>query len=371
MAKKLRSRGEIERGIVKGFDDIHVKGKKPDIHVKGKKPDAVRREIALGIDDLRISDPKCLLPADQGRGICGARAVEGHSISRSVLKKVERSQNEGWVLPTDTIAHKMLYQIMGGGEPSIERKPKTQALTGYFSCKRHDRCVFKKVDNIKPGFDFHDPERQFLFAYRAVLLASAEINGVVRAFRTVEGVVDGKGKLGNEMRRVLGARRQIVSGKMRELKSLQREVGNLRSRLGKERRNQNYSGLHTYSFDLDLSNVEYPMNFAASVLDYDAALKTPLMATVIPLGDFTHKVIASSPKDGVAEDWAEAVKSLELDSLPLLRDGIFGSGYTCIVQTCIVKEDYEKVPKCERSAAARANWQSVEDDINNFRRMPM
>ena len=353
MAKRRESQSEIEREIVEGFGKLYFGD--PECR------DNERREIALRIDDLRTSGSKCLLPADQGRGICGVRAIEGHSISRSVLEKVERSQNAGWIIPTDTIASKMLYPFLGGGEPSIERKPKTQALTGYFSCNRHDSCVFENVDKIESDFDFHDPERQFLFAYRAVLHTFAEVNGVFRSLRVVKGVVEGKDELGRAMRRSLGERQRQIRRKMSGLERLQGEIGNLRSRLGKDHQNQNYNGLRTRSFDLNLANANHPMNFAVSVLKYDDALKTPLMATVIPMGNFIHKVIASSPKDGVAEEWEETVKDLERDSLHLLRDDIFGSGHTCVV-----KEDYEKVPERERSVAVHSNWQSTEGDIDNF-----
>ncbi len=135
--------------------------------------------------------------------------------------------------------------------------------------------------------------------------------------------------------------------------------------MGKDLQNQKYDGLHTRSFVLNLANANYPMNFAVSVLEYAAALRIPLIATVIPLGNFIHKVIASFPKDGVAEEWEGTVKGLECDSLPLLRDGIFGAGHTCIV-----KEDYGSVRECERSAAAHANGQSIEEGVDNFMRTP-
>lgn len=354
MAKRRESKAEIERGIIEGLKEIYI---------EGKVSKETQRRIASGVDALRVSDSKCLLPADDGRGKCLARPIEGHSVSRNVLKKVEQSQDEGWIVPTDTIASKMLhYASIDDGEPSVERKPKTHALTGYFSCRQHDDDVFRKADNIASSLDFHDPERQFLLAYRAVLHTFAEVNGVFKAFQVVKDAMDRKGELGKAMRKPLGIRRRHkVRSKMSELEHLQGEIGNLRSCLGKDRQNKNYRRLHTRSFRLDLSNANYPMNFAASMLQYGDALKTPLMVTVIPLGNFIHRVIASSPKDGVAEEWEETVKSLKCDSLPLLRDGMFGAGHACIV-----KEDYGKVPKCERSAAIHANWQSVKDDIDNF-----
>ena len=354
MARKRKSRGELEREIVEGLKEIYI---------EGEVSKETQRRIASGVDNLRVSGSKCLLPADDGRGKCPARPIEGHSVPRNVLKKVEQSQDEGWIVPTDTIASKMLhYASIDDGEPSVERKPKTHALTGYFSCRQHDDNVFRKADNIASSLDFHDPERQFLLAYRAVLHTFAEVNGVFRAFHVVKDAMDRKGELGKAMREPLWIwRRHKVRSKMKRLEHLQGEIGNLRSCLGKDRQNKNYRRLHTHSFQLDLSNANYPMNFAVSVLRYDAALKTPLMATVIPLGNFIHRVIASSPKDGVVEDWKEIIKDLKDDSLPLLRDGIFGAG-----NTCIVKEDYENIRECERSAAIHANWQSVKDDIDNF-----
>lgn len=103
----------------------------------------------------RTAYQKCLVPD----GKCGGKVVEGHSVPRSVMRKMTAGAY--------TIS--FARQPLGGkGYVLPSKEPINHALTGYFTCEKHED-LFAPIEKEIPDFD--NPRHLDLIAYKALLRA--------------------------------------------------------------------------------------------------------------------------------------------------------------------------------------------------------
>lgn len=102
----------------------------------------------------RTALKKCLVP-----GICEGKTVEGHSVPRSLMRK----------MTAGAMVMSFINQPLNGKKnflPSAQSI--NHALTGYFTCEKHD-AMFMPIEREIP--DFNNPKHLNLIAYKAILKA--------------------------------------------------------------------------------------------------------------------------------------------------------------------------------------------------------
>lgn len=112
----------------------------------------------------RKEHKECLVPG----GNCEGKVVEGHSVPKSVMQK----------MTTDVRVISFVRQPLGSkGYVLPSAEPINHALTGYFTCEKHEG-LFAPVEKEIPDFD--NPNHLDLMAYKA-LLRAMWTKGLMRA----------------------------------------------------------------------------------------------------------------------------------------------------------------------------------------------
>ncbi len=122
----------------------------------GNMPDNEQRRIMqiLTQKTKRTAIRKCLAP-----GGCKRKAVEGHTVPRSVL----RSMTQG----TTVMTFAKQPVVVEPYSPPTEQ-PISHTLTGYFACEKHEN-LFAPIEKEIP--DFNNPVHLSLLAYKPLLKA--------------------------------------------------------------------------------------------------------------------------------------------------------------------------------------------------------